>query len=178
MITSRYRNRTGRRVVLMTLTALTLTAGIAATSGLRSAPSTIDGELPIATRPADEGTGDAGTDGEAEGEAVSDGQLLGRLTAAYVAPNELLLDEVELLEGDNGDGAYALRDVVGPARTLPVAGDVVVTRVDCSSGGCREGVAGDYDRLTLDVADQPASNVFRITVRRGEVVEIDEVYLA
>lgn len=100
-----------------------------------------------------------------------------RLVAAYVAPNEAVIDEVVLVPGDHQDGAYRIDNPDPTTDSLPVAGDVVVTRVDCSGDdGCVEGVVGDYDTLTLSVAE--ATIYAELTVEDGWIVRIDERYLA
>jgi hypothetical protein len=119
---------------------------------------------------------------------LADGRHFGRLTAAYVAPDEVLFDPAQLLEGEAAReaaiedgvpadeiGDFYIRDDDGEALSLPVSTAVVVTTVDCSGSGCVEGAAGDYGTLTRTVADTPGS--YWLVVEDGVVVEIDEQYL-
>jgi hypothetical protein len=80
-------------------------------------------------------------------DGLADGEHVGRIVAAHVAPDELVFRPVELLVGEEAraaaeaDGAeafdYYVRERTGDQAVVPVDGDVVVTAVDCS-GGCVE----------------------------------------
>ena len=115
--------------------------------------------------------------------AVATDTSFARIVAAYVAPDEIVFEPADLLTGDaaadaaTADGAevmdFYVRDHPDRRTTLPVAGDVRVTVVDCTAA-CEEGAPGDYGSLTLDVEH---SQLYRLTVDDGVVTAIDEVYL-
>jgi hypothetical protein len=120
---------------------------------------------------------------------LADGRHLAALTGAWVAPGEVTFDVVQLLVGEAAavaareDGVdegldFYVRNQNPRLRTLPVADDVAVTRVDCGAGPCAEGAATTYDELTRAVDRAPGrAGLHWLTVEGGEVVRIDEQYL-
>lgn len=129
---------------------------------------------------------------------VTDGRRFGRISAAYVGPPELVFDPMEFLVGDEAERAaradgvpeddirdFYIRNPEEGTVSLGVASDVVVTRVDCSGGGCVEGRAGDYDAFTLsfdperrgDDGYRGADGWYWLTIKDGIVVSIDEQYV-
>ncbi len=95
-------------------------------------------------------------------------------------------DAIEANGGEPPPNDYLIRNGEEDFEALPVADDVRVTRVTCPDS-CRDGVPGDYDRFAASF-DEPAPQTladeyrgsqsqYWITVRDGEVVEIDEQYL-
>jgi hypothetical protein len=131
------------------------------------------------------------------GAPLADGRYFGAIGAAYVGPPELVFDPMELLVGDaaraaaRADGVpedeildFYIRNAEHQSLSLPVAGAVVVTRVDSTGSGIVEGVPGDYDAFTLsfdentsDGAYGGADGRYSVTVEDGFVVRIDEQYL-
>ena len=154
------------------------------------AVATPDPAPPVAGPPDGGGTPLAGApEGDAPRTDLPDGRHFGQLSAAYVAPAELVLDLQELLTGDEAreaaweDGVPAddvhdfyIRNVNPRLRSLPVTGDVVVTVVDCSGAGCVEGAPASYDSLTR-MLEGDASTSWWLTIEAGEVVRIDQQYL-
>ena len=111
--------------------------------------------------------------------AGEDDRRFGQLHAAYVAPDEVVFDEMELVEGDTDDGAYTVRNPSGTTVALAVAPDVAVTAVDCGRSGCVEGVKVEYAALTRRLAGgDGTSSYFWLTIDDGVVLRIDEQYLA
>lgn len=127
-----------------------------------------------AAAPADAGAGES---------EVPRGDEVVRIVDAYVAPDELVIEPAELFVGEaaaaaaTADGAEVLDFYVrahpDERATLPVASDVRVTIVDCTTA-CVEGVPSTYDELTLD-ADR--SRLYRLTTDDGLVTGIDAIYL-
>ena len=127
--------------------------------------------------------GAADDDRSVDTESSTTDVRVGRITAAYVAPDELVFEPVELHTGvaaraaAAADGAEAfdfyVRETGEAPRTVPVAGDVTVTVVDCSAA-CEEGSPSDYASLTL-TAD--GTTLHRVTFEDGAAVAIDAVYL-
>jgi len=117
------------------------------------------------------------------GEGLPDGEHVGRIIAAYVAPDEIVFRAAELLVGDEAAAAaeaegaeafgYYIREGTGGQLALPVDGKVAVTTVDCTAG-CEEGAPTDYGSLTR-TAD--GTSLHRLTIRDGAVVAIGAIYL-
>ena len=181
-----------KKIHLVTaLAAVALTAGLLG-PGLLAA----DDRDPTGRSPGSQTTPEdsSGTDA-----TLPDGKHFGSISAAYVGPPELVFDDMELLVGSEAraaalaDGVAAddigdfhIRNLTSTARSLPVADDVVVTRVDCSGAGCVERTPTSYDDFTLSFdADRDgdtdaalgAGRVFWIVIESGHVIRIDEQYL-
>lgn len=130
---------------------------------------------------------------------LADGRHFGTIAAAYVGPPELAFDPMEFLVGDaakeaaRADGVpendfrdFYIRNKEKRTVSVPVAGDVAVTRVDCSDSGCAEGAPGDYDAFTIsfDGETDPQGQYrgdtgwYWVTVENGFVVRIDEQYVS
>ena len=153
------------------------------------AVATPDPAPPVAGPPPDEGSPADAPEGDAPGTDLPDGRHFGQLSAAYVAPAELVFDLQELLTGAEAQEAaredgvpaedvhdFYIRDVNPRLRSLPVSGDVVVTLVDCGGAGCVEGAPASYDALTR-MLEADASTSWWLTIEAGEVVRIDQQYL-
>ena len=114
---------------------------------------------------------------------LADGEHVGRVDAAYVAPGELVFRPVQFFVGEAAqraaaeDGAEAfdfyIREGSATPVVLPVGERVAVTAVDCSAA-CVEGAASDYDALTRS-AD--GDDLHRVVVREGAVVAVHQLYL-
>lgn len=113
-----------------------------------------------------------------------DGRYFGYIRAADAASIDF--DRAEFVTAPGAPNDYVIRNESREVEAIPVAEDVDVTAVRCPAA-CREGVPGDYGRFVASFADarprtladdyRGPESQYWITVRRGEVVRIDEQYL-
>jgi hypothetical protein len=181
-VISLHRTRVATATVLSLLVVVVALA-LAAADEPRDAADAIESSRRISTESPPAGAADPGQP------TLPDGRYFGRITAAYVAPGEVVFDRRELLVGDEAraaavaDGREALdhhiRDTGLPRVVLPASDDTTVTVVDCGGAGCVEGKAVPYGDFTRSFADPAAGQrYFRVVVDDGAIVRIDEQYFA
>jgi hypothetical protein len=135
---------------------------------------------------------------------VADGRRFGYVQAvdASASPATISVDVAEFLSGEAAQTAavedgviaegepvpndYYIRNPTKDVVTLDVAGDVRVTHVQCPDS-CTEGLPGQLDAFaasfddpgekTLEDEYRGSQSQYWITVRDGEAVAIDELYL-
>ena len=129
-------------------------------------------------------------------------RTFGYLQAIDLDRRTVSFDAAEFLEGDAADRAARDDGSIGPNEqvpndyyvrnpdriyeTLPLADQVVVTRLHCN-GGCREGLPGGLTGLASSFAAQGVPTLaddyrgphsqYWLTLERHEVTRIDEQYL-
>ncbi len=102
------------------------------------------------------------------------------------AANAAAVEDGVIAEGESVENDYYIRNPAKDVLTLDAAEDVRVTHVQCPAG-CTEGIPGQFDELAASFDDpgektlldeyRGSQSQYWITVRDGDVVAIDELYL-
>ena len=102
------------------------------------------------------------------------------------AANAAAVEDGAIAEGESVENDYYIRNPAEDVLTLDAAEGVRVTHVQCPTS-CSEGIPGQFDAFAAsfdDTGEKTLQDEYRgsqsqywITVRDGEVVAIDELYL-